>query len=370
MSFLDRILSFFRTNKAADKPNHKGTSQIQAQSQHGQVIHKKELGTIEAAGVKLHASLEVRKFTEEETRANTKENRWYFEPAFWKVASGIVADKAALETLLPELLVAHTAGDPHREQETVIRYLPEGSWRWPAYENYVGQMNEQRYKESLEKINSSTISDLLNNLTIQELKNIFNYHCQENTKSPGKKKSEIIAAIISILDENTSTELADKLRSRFREELDEPGAVNFREMCSMFAEKVTHLAYSIRRRKQMLENVDDRPYWQYESQLYGKCSRKNHVVLHNKVFRYDDPFWDSFWPPLDWDCACYVKALREKDLIREGLKVESSEGRLHTEDRLVSATTSEIGPVTVYTNPETGDTVASSISWRQVSLSH
>jgi hypothetical protein len=132
MGILDRILSLFPQNKQAnqrreeEEPQRK-QSRDYSVDQRGHVIRKEDLGSIEAHGIKLKASIEVRKYTEEETKANAKDNQWYFEPAFWKVAKGIQANKASLNALLPELLVAHTSGDPRREQNVVMQHLPEGS---------------------------------------------------------------------------------------------------------------------------------------------------------------------------------------------------------------------------------------------------
>ncbi|WP_237172073.1 phage head morphogenesis protein [Pandoraea norimbergensis] len=48
------------------------------------------------------------------------------------------------------------------------------------------------------------------------------------------------------------------------------------------------------------ENVDDRPYWKYVAILDSR-TRPSHRALNGKVFRYDDSFWSSFYPPNGWD---------------------------------------------------------------------
>jgi len=109
-------------------------------------------------------------------------------------------------------------------------------------------------------------------------------------------------------------------------------------------------AYQAGRYKQLMDNVDRRPYWQYWA-VEDSRTRPEHRKLNGKVFRYDDPFWKSFYPPNGFNCRCKVIALSERDLKRMGLKVESSEGMLSIEDRLVSEKTGEMRPVTVYKNP-------------------
>ncbi|MCK9420231.1 MAG: phage minor head protein [Nitrospirae bacterium] len=58
-------------------------------------------------------------------------------------------------------------------------------------------------------------------------------------------------------------------------------------------------SYMSGRWKEYMENTDDRPWFQYVAVMDSK-TRPSHAALNGKVFRYDDPFWDSFWPPNDW----------------------------------------------------------------------
>lgn len=88
-------------------------------------------------------------------------------------------------------------------------------------------------------------------------------------------------------------------------------------------------SYQAGRYRELMDNVKFRPYWQYIAVLDDR-TRKEHRELHGKVFRYDDPFWDTFFPPNDWGCRCTVKSLSQKDLDRQGLTVEKGDDRLLT----------------------------------------
>ena len=116
------------------------------------------------------------------------------------------------------------------------------------------------------------------------------------------------------------------------------------------------------RYKEQFENIENRPYWQYIAILDNR-SRPSHKLLHGKVFRYDDPFWNSFYPPNGWGCRCRIRALSEKNIKDRQLKVSSSEGLLTTEERKISSKTTKKATVTVYTDPLTLQKIALDVGW-------
>lgn len=79
-------------------------------------------------------------------------------------------------------------------------------------------------------------------------------------------------------------------------------------------------SYSIARR-QTLEDPfvkKEFPYWQYMTVGDGTPGhggvRESHAALHGKVFRADDPIWDTIYPPWDWGCRCFVIPLQPDDV--------------------------------------------------------
>lgn len=80
----------------------------------------------------------------------------------------------------------------------------------------------------------------------------------------------------------------------------------------------TQAAYSAGRYQRLMDNADNRPYWQY-SAVGDNRTRPAHMALHGKIYRYDDPFWATFYPPNGFNCRCTVIALAERDLKRKGI---------------------------------------------------
>lgn len=75
-------------------------------------------------------------------------------------------------------------------------------------------------------------------------------------------------------------------------------------------------SYMTGRYKTQMDNVDNRPYWEYVAVLDNR-TRPEHAQLHGLIYRYDDPFWASFYPPNGWRCRCRVNALSGYNLKRK-----------------------------------------------------
>jgi SPP1 gp7 family putative phage head morphogenesis protein len=84
-------------------------------------------------------------------------------------------------------------------------------------------------------------------------------------------------------------------------------------------------AYESGRYRQQLRGAELRPIWEYVSLLVGDHRRQEHVALHGKAFRFDDPFWDDNRPPNGWGCECSVITLSESGAEREGVEILASD---------------------------------------------
>jgi SPP1 gp7 family putative phage head morphogenesis protein len=82
-------------------------------------------------------------------------------------------------------------------------------------------------------------------------------------------------------------------------------------------------AYAAGRYRKQLQSAALRPIWQYVSKLVGN-RRPDHLALHGKAFRFDDPFWNENYPPNGWGCDCSVVSLSESGAEREHVEVLES----------------------------------------------
>jgi hypothetical protein len=97
---------------------------------------------------------------------------------------------------------------------------------------------------------------------------------------------------------------------------------DYREAIRQFVFRVNMTTYAMRRMDRCMNQVERAPYWQFICAGRGNCSRKSSDLM---VYRYDDQFWQHFDLPCDEkECGCRIRNLGERDLIRYGLDVSSS----------------------------------------------
>jgi|GEM_PF-1123536 len=120
-------------------------------------------------------------------------------------------------------------------------------------------------------------------------------------------------------------------------------------------------AYSAGRYKQQIGNIDNDPYWQYLAVMDDR-TRPAHMALHGKVFKYDDPFWDTHYPPIGFMCRCRVRALTQKQVKDRGVTVEDGTDRMVWEDQPVNSA-KLMRPVAGYQDPITNKTIFTDPGW-------
>ena len=75
---------------------------------------------------------------------------------------------------------------------------------------------------------------------------------------------------------------------------------------------------------QLMKTKDIYPYWRYVTRDDARV-RTSHRALHNRVYKWDDPFWATFFPPNGFRCRCHVSPLTKRQVERDPkLHVEQS----------------------------------------------
>lgn len=97
-------------------------------------------------------------------------------------------------------------------------------------------------------------------------------------------------------------------------------------------------AYMAGRYAEMTDSADTHPYWQYVA-INDSRTRESHRLLHGRVYRADDPVWDTLYPPLDFRCRCRVRPL----------------SRAAGEGKVLPSPTLETQTVDIGTNEYTGE---------------
>lgn len=83
------------------------------------------------------------------------------------------------------------------------------------------------------------------------------------------------------------------------------------------------VSHAVARHKKM-RSLPFSKYWMYVSMLLA-TTRDEHALKHQTVLHRDHPWWQTNYPPNDWNCYCKVRAYTKKVLDRRGIKVSDED---------------------------------------------
>ncbi|EJQ3200001.1 phage minor head protein [Salmonella enterica] len=126
----------------------------------------------------------------------------------------------------------------------------------------------------------------------------------------------------------------------------------------------TRVAYNVGRYAQLMNSTDTHPFWQYVAVMDSR-TRPSHAALNGLVFRYDDPFWKTHYPPNGWNCRCRVRALSQERMNALGLKATLGEKYLTTKkvQAAVDKATGEIIDMDVTTFADGARVMTPDVGW-------
>ncbi|ENS4336267.1 minor capsid protein [Salmonella enterica] len=126
----------------------------------------------------------------------------------------------------------------------------------------------------------------------------------------------------------------------------------------------TRVAYNVGRYAQLMNSTDTHPFWQYVAVMDSR-TRPSHAALNGLVFRYDDPFWKTHYPPNGWNCRCRVRALSQARMDALGLKATQGDKYLTTKkvQAAVNKATGEIIDMDVTTFADGARVMTPDVGW-------
>ncbi|WP_174991164.1 phage head morphogenesis protein, partial [Pandoraea anapnoica] len=110
-------------------------------------------------------------------------------------------------------------------------------------------------------------------------------------------------------------------------------------------------SYMAGRYAAQMEMADTHPYWEYVAVLDGR-TRPAHRALAGAVYRYDDPIWQTIYPPNGFNCRCRVRTRTAAYVEQNGVPVRNSDGHM-VEVQIVDRT-GQTQPALAYKDPATG----------------
>ncbi|HNR64748.1 MAG TPA: phage minor head protein [Atribacterota bacterium] len=110
-------------------------------------------------------------------------------------------------------------------------------------------------------------------------------------------------------------------------------------------------AYCAGRWQSIEDNKESRPYLMYHT-MEDPQVRTPHADMDKKVFRVDDPIWDTHAAKNGYGCRCWMQALSERDIKRKGIKVEDSGGRIIEKEIVLNKAEDIRVKISVYIDPK------------------
>lgn len=128
--------------------------------------------------------------------------------------------------------------------------------------------------------------------------------------------------VLKAIEEGRTTAQFKTDMNQFLERRGYTGITNFQ--ADNIVRTNVQTAYQVGHHKIMTDpaTLKLRPYWQYDA-VNDSRTRPAHLAMDGKVFRADDPIWDTWYPPNGFRCRCGIKTLSERQVRDRELTVET-----------------------------------------------
>jgi SPP1 gp7 family putative phage head morphogenesis protein len=105
-------------------------------------------------------------------------------------------------------------------------------------------------------------------------------------------------------------------------------------------------AYMAGRYAGMMAATQYAPWWEYSATMDSR-TRPTHAALNGRVFRFDDPFWDTWYPPNGFRCRCRVIPRTDIEHKRGDFQTSVGAGRMEVTTVTVKKPEGKIAKVQV-----------------------
>ena len=93
----------------------------------------------------------------------------------------------------------------------------------------------------------------------------------------------------------------------------------------------TSSAFHASRYQSQMDNAIDFPYLELVA-VGDAATRPSHLALSGTVKRIDDPFWQSYYPPLGYNCRCIVISRSDYYIKKRGIEIDEVTKVEHDDD--------------------------------------
>lgn len=123
-------------------------------------------------------------------------------------------------------------------------------------------------------------------------------------------------------------------------------------------------AYMAGRYQGMIAATHYAPWWEYSAVMDNR-TRPTHAALNGLVFRFDDPFWQTWYPPNGFRCRCRVIPRTDIEKSRGDFVVSSGVGRMESTIRSLNKLDGSFADIkmTGYRDPISRKLITPDIGW-------
>lgn len=238
------------------------------------------------------------------------DERECFERAYWQVVASVDVSQNRLQAMFSELQeTPNSEWDSKPKLDLLSRHLPDGSWRWPAWESYALKRDTAQYQEEVDEVAQYSLADFLSFLKVPELRALCKAHADAGVKPAGSRKAELIDALLTSLPAERSAALHAQLRTECIASIEPPGKMDYREMRKVLYRRIVWLARTLQRKaemKAMANTAQDACFstWVFHARLPHPDTPAACLQRDGARFSHDDPIWEQIVPCDFLLCSC------------------------------------------------------------------